>query len=86
MSPAEAMEHAQMPPIPFDELLGHRAWVRALARSLVADQATADDIEQQTWLAALRRPPRERATVRAWFATVVRNAVRERGRAAGRRG
>jgi RNA polymerase sigma-70 factor (ECF subfamily) len=89
MSSAEAMEHtipsSGATAIPFDELLGHRAWVRALARSLVNDQATADDIEQQTWLAALRRPPSERATVRAWFATVVRNAVRERGRASGRR-
>ncbi len=82
---AEDMEHTPTSPIPFDELLGHRAWVRNLARSLVRDQATADDVEQQTWLAALRNPPSERASVRAWFATVVRNSVRERGRAQGRR-
>ncbi|MHC4847576.1 MAG: sigma factor, partial [Planctomycetota bacterium] len=31
-----------------EELLSHRPYVRALARSLVKDQARADDLVQQT--------------------------------------
>ena len=38
-----------------EEMLEHSGWVRALARALVRDAATADDIAQETWLAALRR-------------------------------
>ena len=43
--------------IPMQHLLQHRAWVRRLARHLVVDEARADDLEQQTWLAALQKPP-----------------------------
>src|SRR5262249_45007568 len=42
---------------PLDSLLAHRQWVRDLARRLCADESAADDLEQQTWLSALRRPP-----------------------------
>jgi RNA polymerase sigma factor (sigma-70 family) len=63
-----------------DELLAHREWLTRLARRLVADHETADDIVQETWLAALRRPPRRLRRVRAWLATVARNVVRDRGR------
>ncbi len=73
------------PPIPLDTLLTHRPWVRALARSLVHDPGTADDVEQETWLAALRNPPRHESTVRAWFSKVVRNFARESGRTGSRR-
>lgn len=59
-------------PIPIERLLEHRAWVRSLARRIVGDDARADDLEQQTWLAAMERPPRG-ATPRAWLGTVVRN-------------
>jgi RNA polymerase sigma-70 factor (ECF subfamily) len=57
-----------------EELLAHRDFVRRLARGLVrADQV--DDVVQETFVAALRRPPR-RETLRAWLATVARNASR----------
>lgn len=59
-----------------DALLAHRPWVRSLARSLVADPAGADDLEQQVWLATLRSPPRNVESPRAWLATVARNAAR----------
>ncbi len=36
------------------------------------DETLVDDLEQQTWLAALRRPPRTRSP-RAWLGAVVRN-------------
>ncbi len=67
------------------ELLTHTGWLRALARSLVADLATADDLVQETWLAALRRPPRERGNLRAWLGRVLKNAAFQRARSEGRR-
>jgi RNA polymerase sigma factor (sigma-70 family) len=51
----------------------HGAFVRNLARSLVFDESRADDVAQQTWLAAARRPPRDAATARGWLARVARN-------------
>ena len=40
-----------------EDLLAHAGWVRELARRL-ADGADADEVEQTTWLAALRAGPR----------------------------
>lgn len=68
-----------------ETLLTHRDWVRRLARSLVRDQASADDVEQRTWLVALRNPPRYEATARSWLARVVRSQVLDAFRARGRR-
>ncbi len=56
-------------------LLAHTGFVRELARRLVLDEADADDVAQQTWLAALRRPPDGSRDVRPWLATVVRNTA-----------
>lgn len=66
--------------VPFDDLLAHAGWVRALARRLVSDQAAAEDLVQETWLAALRHPPRDARNIRAWLARLVRNSARQRGR------
>ena len=67
-------------------LLAHAEWVRALARRLLRDEALADDVVQEAWLAALRRPPGGVRDPGAWLATVVRNlahrAMRTRTRAA----
>ena len=76
---------ADVPQRSVEALLAERAWVRALARSLVADENLADDVEQQTWLAATERPPRDLSSPRAWLGTVLRNFVRREGRGAGRR-
>lgn len=43
--------------VPLSELLAQRVWLRALARALSDDENEADDVEQKTWLAALRSPP-----------------------------
>lgn len=59
-----------------DLLLEHSGWVRALARSLVADQATAEDLEQKAWLAAIEKPPHHLDQPRAWMTTVVRNLAK----------
>lgn len=72
-------------PVPIATLLAHREWVRRLARSLVRDDASADDIEQRTWLTALRSPPRDAGSVRAWLARVVRNQALDSFRATARR-
>jgi len=66
-------------------LLAQRGWVRALARTLVRDRDDADDVEQETWLVALRRPPRASGSLRAWFASVVRSRARDRVRMESRR-
>src|SRR5262245_59710061 len=58
-----------------DELLQYAAWTRRLARSLVADDALADDVAQDVWLATSRRPPRATEPLQPWLRTVVRNRV-----------
>jgi RNA polymerase sigma-70 factor, ECF subfamily len=65
---------------PLPELHQHVAFVRAIARRLVADSNEVDDLVQETCLRALAPPPRL-ASVRAWLATIVRNVCRDRRRA-----
>lgn len=62
-------------PADLEALLAHRNWVKALARSLVADPATAEDVEQQTWLIALERPPKHGRNLKAWLASVTRSVA-----------
>ncbi len=78
------MSEASNPPTPIDAvidavpveaLLAHRQWVRSLARSLVRDESSADDVEQRTWEAALTAPPRKLSALRAWLGSVVRRTV-----------
>ena len=59
-------------------LLRHSDWLTTLARRLVAP-AAADDLVQETWLAALRNPPREVRSPRAWLSRVARRLARVRG-------
>jgi RNA polymerase sigma factor (sigma-70 family) len=67
-------------------LLRHAAHVRALARRLVFDAELALEVEQETWLAALRHAPAELRDPRAWLARVVRHVARRLGARAARRG
>ncbi len=69
--------------VPISVLLAHRDWVRRVARALVRDEASADDLEQEVWLRALRTPPRHGRSLRAWLGTVLRHAARDARRAAG---
>jgi len=55
------------------ELLGHVAWLRRLAATLVADAARADDLTQQVVLDALARPPAEPSRTKAWLGAVARH-------------
>ena len=67
---------------PFDR---HTAFLRRLARGLVRDEARADDLVQDTLVAALERPPRDDSSPRAWLATVLRRRAKNDARGSGRR-
>jgi len=54
-------------------LLSESEWIRSLARSLVGDRDAAEDVVQETLLAALRRRPAVRESLRPWLARVLRN-------------
>jgi len=60
-------------------LLEHGPWLRRLALALADHPADADDLVQETWLAALERPPDESRAARSWMRTVARRVV-SRGR------
>jgi RNA polymerase sigma-70 factor (ECF subfamily) len=63
-----------------DELLRHAGWLRKLAANLVRDPGRAEELVQETWLAALRNPPRASQTARPWLARVFQNLARNRRR------
>ncbi len=72
-------------PVDIEALLRHREFVRRLARRLVRDEARADDVVQETYVAALRNPPRHAGALRAWLATVVRKLAWTQTRGESRR-
>jgi RNA polymerase sigma-70 factor (ECF subfamily) len=57
-------------------LIEHVDWMRALARCLVRDVADAEDLVQETYLAALASPPAGDRPARPWLSQVLRNALR----------
>jgi RNA polymerase sigma factor (sigma-70 family) len=62
------------------QLLEHATWLRRLALSLVGDGAIADDLVQETYVAALRRPPTADRPLRPWLRHVLKNLARFRWR------
>lgn len=60
-------------PIDPEELLEHTGWLRSLARGLVHDDATAEDLVQQACTAAIEHPPQDRRSLGAWLGGVVRH-------------
>jgi RNA polymerase sigma-70 factor (ECF subfamily) len=67
------------PTPPLDALLENATWLRNLARQMLADRGLAEDVVQETWMAALQRPPSE-GSWRPWLASVLRNFARQRVR------
>ena len=67
------------------ELAAHVHWVRRVARALVRGGDAADDVEQETWLSALRHPPRHEGDLRRWFGAVARHVVGKLARSESRR-
>jgi len=62
-------------PIEPQVLLSHAHWMRALARSLVHDSSSADDVVQESFSVALSRPPNADRPLHAWLSRVVRNVA-----------
>ncbi|MEE9393539.1 MAG: sigma-70 family RNA polymerase sigma factor [Planctomycetota bacterium] len=56
----------------FERLLAQAGWLRRLAVGLVGEGA-ADDVVQETWLAAVRRPPPMDRPLRPWLGRVATN-------------
>ena len=71
--------------LPTRALLAESAWLRRLARRLVADEGRAEDAVQDTLVAALDREHGGRVPGRAWLSTVLRNLVRLDRRGGARR-
>ena len=67
------------------DLLAHGDWLNRLARQLAGSHAEADDLLQDTWLAALRSPPNPGRPPRPWLAKVMQNLRRMYWRGAERR-
>ncbi len=67
-------------PTSAEAALGELRWLRALALRLVRDEHAADDLVQETWLAAAQHGPvgLDGAGLRKWLATVARNRFRRR--------
>ncbi len=73
------------PPLAHERLLEHQAFLRRLARSLVADPHRAEDLAQEVSVIALENPPRVPGPMRAWLARVLRNLVSNTAKSEGRR-
>jgi RNA polymerase sigma factor (sigma-70 family) len=67
-----------------ESLLGEDRWIRRLARRLVADASTAEDLVQETYLTALASEAKPRDP-RAWLAGIARNLWRDLARSGARR-
>ncbi|MBK7874956.1 MAG: sigma-70 family RNA polymerase sigma factor [Planctomycetes bacterium] len=59
-----------------EDLLLHAAWARRLARTLVADPNTADDLVQDAYVLAASGAYTRSDAPRGWLATVLRNFAR----------
>jgi RNA polymerase sigma-70 factor (ECF subfamily) len=74
-------------PAPIAEaLLAHADWIRTLARSLVRDPDTAEEVAQRALVAAWSSPPGEHGSLRGWLARCIRNFAHDARRASERRG
>ncbi|HET9987444.1 MAG TPA: sigma-70 family RNA polymerase sigma factor, partial [Kofleriaceae bacterium] len=58
-----------------EQLLADAAWLRRLATSLAGNAADADDLVQESWIAAWRRRPDTDRSLRPWLAKVVRDVA-----------
>ncbi len=68
-----------------DTLFENADWIRDLVRRLVRDQGDVDDVVQQTWMAALRSPPKTLDSPRGWLTQVARRFAWQIGRRDGAR-
>lgn len=76
------MTHAHDP----ETLSLHLEWAQRLARRLLSDSHAAEDLVQDTWVAALGSPPPSPWDPRRWLGGVMRNMARTHRLRAVRRG
>lgn len=82
--PAESQEATDVDGPSIEELSRHQAFLQWLARDLVRDPATADDLVQEAFIAFARRR-HEVDEPRSWLAGVLRNLSRQERRSRRRR-
>lgn len=68
-----------------EEVRSQQEFLRRLARKLVRDEHVADDLVQETWVAALQAPAGLVSRLRPWLATVLRHQAINRSVADARR-
>ncbi len=56
-----------------DLLADHTDFVRAVARAIVRDAHLAEDVAQETFVAAMRRAPKRHDAKRSWLASIARH-------------
>ena len=64
-----------------DKLMSELSWLKRLASALVRDESDADDLVQETWLAATEDAPTDGRPLKPWVSRVALNLVRMRKRA-----
>ena len=68
-----------------EQIEQHAHFVRSLARHLIGDDASADDLAQEALLRYVESPPRSAFDPRAWFARVLRNLAHNQRRSGSNR-
>ena len=68
-----------------EQLVADSNWLRRLAVALVRDEATADDVVQDTYTIAATQAPTDGRPIRPWLARVLTNRARTATRSARRR-
>jgi DNA-directed RNA polymerase specialized sigma24 family protein len=68
-----------------DMLLAEAAWLRRLSFSLVGDEDEAEDLVQNSWIAAWKRQPDTNRPLRPWLSKVVLDLSKMGGRGRERR-
>src|ERR1043165_917795 len=68
-----------------DDLARHATALHRLARVLVGDEASAEDLAQDALLIGLEHPPRHRGALSGWLAKVARRLALDRSRSELRR-
>src|SRR5574338_667409 len=68
-----------------EQLVADSGWLHRLAVALVKDQATADDLVQDTYTIAATQAPADGHPIRPWLARVLSNRARTASRSSRRR-
>ena len=64
-------------PNPADALLGQLSWIKRLAAELVSDRERANDLVQETCVAALQQDGARPSDLKRWLAGIMRNRLRQ---------